>query len=169
MPLSNSESQRLDLLPGDLLVEAGDQRPGADGAHGLARDGPGLDRHAEIVSELEQQLVKNIFLTSVRFDVVDAVEQRTFEIVAVRLPRADVGGIELEDAEAEVACEHRVLVLDLLCGAAEAFLGEFGESARFAELVAEVSGSLLVFVPWIKGFRKLHKKLPKEMLSTLVM
>ncbi len=91
---------------GDFFVEAGDQRAAADGAHGLARDGPGLDGHAEIVSELEQKLVKDIFLTSVRFDVVDAVEQRTFEIVAVRLPRADVGGIELEDAEAEVAGEH---------------------------------------------------------------
>ncbi len=144
MPLGNTKGQRLHLLPGDLLVEAGDQRPGADGAHGLARDGPGLDGHAEIVSELEQKLVKDIFLTSVRFDVVDTVEKRTFEIVAVRLPGADVGGIELEDAEAEVAGEHRVLIFDLLCGAAEAFLGQFGDVTGLAKAVAEIGGSFLM-------------------------
>ena len=31
MPLGDTQGQRLDLLAGDLLVEAGDQRPGADG------------------------------------------------------------------------------------------------------------------------------------------
>ena len=127
MPLGNTKGQRLHLLPSNLFVETGDQRAAADGAHGLARDGPGLDGHAEIVSELEQKLVKDIFFTSVRFDVVDTVEKRTFEIVAVRLPGADVGGIELEDAEAEVAGEHRVLVFDLLGGATEAFLGELDD------------------------------------------
>ena len=88
----------------------------------FARDGPGLDGHAEIVSELEQKLVKDIFFASIRFDVVDAVEQCTFEIVAVRFPRADVGGIELEDAEAEVAGRTSGFSssCNLLCGAAQA-------------------------------------------------
>ena len=53
MPLGNSEGQRLDLLPGDFFVEAGDQRAGADGAHGLTRDGPALDGHTDVEPQLQ--------------------------------------------------------------------------------------------------------------------
>ena len=45
MPIGNAEGQRLDLVPSDALVKAGDQRASADGVDGLARDGPRFDGH----------------------------------------------------------------------------------------------------------------------------
>ena len=83
MPLGNTKGQRIDFLPVNMLVETDDQRPGTNGAHGLARDGPGLDGHAQVEAELKQQLVEDVVLASIRFDVVDAVEQRSFQVVAV--------------------------------------------------------------------------------------
>ena len=65
-----------------------------------------LDGHAEVEAELEQQLVEHVRLGAVGLQVLHGVEQRLVEVVAVRLPRADVAGVELEDAEAEIAREH---------------------------------------------------------------
>ena len=62
MPLGNTEGQWLDVSPSDLLVKAGDQRTGSDGAHGLANDGPGLDRYAKVEAQLEQQLAADVVL-----------------------------------------------------------------------------------------------------------
>ena len=75
--------------------------------------------------------------------------QRLCKVLAVRLPRPDVAGVELEDAEAEVARKHRVLFLDLLSGAAQAFFGQFGDVAGLPKLIAELRGCLLLFILWI--------------------
>ena len=83
--------------------------------------------------------------------------QRLRQVLAVRLPRPDVAGGELEDAEAEVAREHWVLFPDLLPGTAQAFFGQFGDVARLAEFVAEVGSDLLVFVVRIEWLRELNK------------
>ena len=106
-----------------------------------------LDGHAEVEAELEQQLEEDVRLGAVGLQVLDGSSSSVCaRFVAVRLPRPDVAGVELEDAEAEVAREHRVLVLDLLPGAAQAFFGQFGDGAGLAELVAEVCSGLLVLV-----------------------
>ena len=109
VPLGNAEGQRIDFPSVNMLVEAGEQRPGTDGVHSLACNDLGLDGHAQVETELKQQLVEDVVLASIRFDVVDTVEQRSFQVVAVRLPNADIGRVELEDAEAEVASERRVV------------------------------------------------------------
>ena len=103
VPLDDALRQRLHLAALDLLGEAGDQDAAADGVHVLAGDRARLDGHAEVEAELEQQLVEDVRLGAVGLQVLDGVEQRLVEVVAVRLPRADVAGVELEDAEAEVA------------------------------------------------------------------
>ena len=51
------------------------------------------------------------------------------EALAVRVPGPDVAGGELENAEAQVAREQRVLLPNLLPGSSEAFFGQFGDSA----------------------------------------
>jgi hypothetical protein len=45
------------------------------------------------------------------------------EVLAVRVPLADVCGIQLENTEADIAREERVLLFDLLSGPAQAFFG----------------------------------------------
>ena len=92
--------------------------------------------------------------------MLDRFEQRLVEVVAVRLPRADVTGVELEDAEAEVACDIGILVLDLLRGSAETFLGQFGDIARLAELVAEIGRSLLIDVLRVEWLGQLNENVP---------
>ena len=104
MLLGNAKGQRLHFLSGDLFVEAGEQRASADGVDGLARDVPGVDGHAEIEAELEQQFTENVLLTSVSLDVIDAVEQRLVQIFAVRLPGADVGRISLKTRKPTDGC-----------------------------------------------------------------
>lgn len=51
------------------------------------------------------------------------VEQRGFQIRRIGVPGADIGVVELEDAEAGVAGEHRAVGFDLGGGTAQAFLG----------------------------------------------
>ena len=81
-----------------------------------------LDGHGQVEAELEEQLEEDVLLGAVGLQVLDVIFQRLLEVVAVRFPRPDVAGVELEDAEAEVAGEHWVLRLDLLRSAAEALL-----------------------------------------------
>ena len=61
-----------------------------------------LDRHRELEAELEQKLEENVLLGAIGFHVLDGIEKRFREILAVRVPGADVGGVEFEDAEAEI-------------------------------------------------------------------
>ena len=121
MPLDNSQSQWLDFFTADFLVEAGYQCAAPNGVHGLVRDGPGLDRYAQVKPQLQEQFVEDVFLTSVRLDVVNAIEQGFFQVVAVRLPSADVGGVELEYAEAKVADNQVVLGLEFLSNPPDTF------------------------------------------------
>ena len=138
VPLGNTEGQRLDFFPNDLLVKANDQCSGTNGAHGLARDGPGLDWDAEVKTKLEQQFVEDVVFATIRLDVVNAVEKRFFQIIAVRFPGTDVGGVEFEDTKTEVACEHRGPVFYLLGGATKTLFCEFSDVTWLAEFVAEV-------------------------------
>ena len=169
VPRRHSVGEGFDVVPGNLVVEASDQRTGADGTDQLARDGARLDGHAEIKPELQQQLVEDVLLTAVGLDVFDVGQQRPFQVVTVRFPGADVGGVELEDAKAEVAREHGILVLDLLCGAAEAFFGKFSDVAGFAELIAKISGDFLVLGVGIERFRELHKDIAVVPLGNCVL
>src|SRR5690606_15944500 len=127
------------------------------GVHFLVGERARLDGDAEVEAELEQQLVQHIGLGAIGLDVLHGVEERLVKVVAVGLPRADVAGIELEDAKAEVAREHRILVLDLLRRAAEALLGELGDVARLAERVAESCSNCLVRVSGIKWLWELDQ------------
>src|SRR5690606_13084395 len=115
-----------------------------------------LDGDAEVEAELEEQLVQHIGLGAIGLDVLHGVEERLAKVIAVRLPCTDVAGIELEDTEAEVARVRRVLVLDLLRGAAEALLGQLGDVARLADFIAKACTSLLLSIGRIKGLRELH-------------
>jgi hypothetical protein len=70
--------------------------------------------HAEVEAELEEQLEEDVLLGAVGLEVLDGGFKGFGELVAVRLPRLDVAAGELEDAEAEVAREQRVLRPNLL-------------------------------------------------------
>ena len=50
------------------------------------------------------------------FEMFDGIEQGLVELVAIRVPGADVAGVEPEDAEAEVATERRSFFTNLLSG-----------------------------------------------------
>ena len=99
----------------------------------FAGDGLLLDRNGQVEAELEQQLEEDVLLGAVGLQVLDGLFKRLRKIVAVRFPGPDVAGGELEDAEAEVAREHRVLFPNLLAGTAQAFLGQFGDVAGFPD------------------------------------
>src|SRR5690606_9475217 len=98
-----------------------------------------------------------IGLGAIGLDVLHGLEQRLLEVVAVGLPRADVAGVELEDTKAEVTGVRRVLVLDLLRGSAEALLGQLGDVARFAKLVAKSRSSCLVGIIGIERLWELNQ------------
>ena len=86
------------------------------------------------------------------------VEQRPFQVATVRFPGSDVGGVELEDAKADVAGEHWVLGFDLLCGAAEAFFGEFGDSSSDLPSPSQKLAATLCSTAFgIKRLRKLNE------------
>ena len=84
------------------------------------------------------------------------------KVLAVRFPRPDVAGGELEDAEAEVAREQRVLFFDLLPSPAQAFFGQFGDIAGLAEFVAEFGGNLLLFALRVERLRKLNENIASD-------
>ena len=92
-----------------------------------------FDGHRQVEAELEQQLEEDVLLGAVGLEVLDGVFERFGEVLAVRLPRPNVAGGKLEDAEAEVARKHRVFFPNLLPGTAQAFFGQFGNVARFAK------------------------------------
>ena len=136
VPVHDAEGQRLDFLSGDLRGEADEQRAGADAVDGLASEGLLLDGHGQVEAELEEQLEEDIRLGAVGLEVLDRFFERLREVLAVRFPRPNVTGGQLEDAEAEVAGKQRVLFPNLLAGTAQAFFGQFGDGAGFAEFVA---------------------------------
>ena len=78
------------------------------------------------------------------------VEQRGFQIRRVGVPGADVGVVELEDAEAGIAGKQRILCLYLGGSAANSLFGEFRNGAGFAEFVAEVCCGFLLPICRIK-------------------
>ena len=78
------------------------------------------DRRA---AELQQQFVENVGIGSAGLNVLDVGEQAAFEVVAVGIPRTDVGGVELENSKTCVACNKRGVTLDLGGGATQAFFG----------------------------------------------
>lgn len=82
VPLGNAEGEQFDVFPIDPLVKTGDQRTDADGTDRFVHDGLGLDGHAQVHAKLDQQIVKDVVLATIRLDVVDAVEKRPLPIVA---------------------------------------------------------------------------------------
>ena len=85
------------------MGEADEKRARADAVDGLAGDGLLLDGHGEVEAEFEQQLEEDVRLGAVGLEVLDGGFERFGKVLAVRLPRPDVAGGQLEDAEAEVA------------------------------------------------------------------
>lgn len=61
-PGDHAVGQRLDLFAGYFFGQADDQRAGADVMHRLARERARFDRHAQIETKLQQQLVEHIVL-----------------------------------------------------------------------------------------------------------
>ena len=53
MPFRNADGERLGLFLSDLLVEADDQCPDANGAHSLFFNGTGLNRNTKVKSQLQ--------------------------------------------------------------------------------------------------------------------
>ena len=94
--------------------------------------------------------MEDVLFATIRLDVVNILEQRSFHVILVWFPGPDVGGVELEDAEAEVARKHRLFVFDSLRGTTEAFLGKFGNAPSLSNLVTEFGGRPLVLVSSIK-------------------
>ena len=92
----------MDFVPGDVLR---------------------FHRHAEVEAELEQQFEKDVLLGAPDLEVLHGSFKALGEVLSVRVPLADVCGIELEDAETEVACEQRVFVFDFFTCAAQSFFG----------------------------------------------
>ena len=140
-----------------MRSEANYKRARADAMNGFACDTFHFDRGGEVKAEFQKQLVENILLAAVGFQMLNGLLQCLGQIVAVRLPSLDIAGVELENAKAIVSCKHRILVFNLFTGTAEAFFGYFGNVPRLAKFVAKIGGDLLVFIVGVKGFRKLDK------------
>ena len=148
VPRHEAEGQRLHVGLRDGGREADEQRAAADGVDvmRLLRGSATcfrLDGHAEVEAELEEQLEEDVLLGAVGLEVLDGGFEGLGEVVAVRLPRPDVAAGELEDAEAEVAREQRVLLPNLLPGPAQAFFGQFGDGARLTSRSRTRSGLLV--------------------------
>ena len=79
---------------------------------------PRFDRHVEVKTELEEQFEEDVLLGAVGLEMLNGGFKGFGELVAVWVPRPDVAAGELEDAEAEVAREQRVLLPNLLPGTA---------------------------------------------------
>lgn len=127
VPVDNALGQRLHLLAGNLLGKTGHQDAATHGMHLTARDGALLDGYAQVEAELEQQFVEHIGLAAAFEQVILMIEQRSFQVVWLRIPRTDIGVVKLEDAEAGIAGKQRVVGFDLGGGAAQALFGEFGD------------------------------------------
>jgi hypothetical protein len=67
--------------------------------------------------------------------MLDERFQRLHKVIAVRIPRPDVTGRELEDTETKIAREHRVFFANLVPSTPQALLGQFSDGARFTKLV----------------------------------
>src|SRR5690606_24304548 len=117
------------------LSKAGDQDAAANAMHGLVGKIPLLNRHAEIETKLEQQLVKDVCLAAVALQMHLVVEKRLLEVVPVRLPRMDVAGVELEDAKAGVAGKHRGRFPDPQCCRAESCRCDIRNRANRSRLI----------------------------------
>jgi hypothetical protein len=78
----------------------------------------GLNRHAEIKAQLEQQLKEDVLFGAVSLEVFDGGFKGFGDLVAVWVPFQDVCRVQLEDAETKVTREQRVLLPNLLPGSA---------------------------------------------------
>jgi hypothetical protein len=83
----------------------------------------GFNLDTEIKAQLEQQLKENVLLGAVGLEVLYGGFKGFGDLVAVWVPLQDVCGVQLEDAEAEVAREQRIFLFDFLSGAAQALFG----------------------------------------------
>ena len=140
VPADDTQRQGFDFVPADLFRQTGKEHTAADGMDGLAGNVPVFHGHAEVQAELEQQLVEQISLAAARFDVLNGIEQGLFQVVSVRLPGANVAGVEFEDAKTDVARKQRIVGFDLLTGTAETFLGNVGDSLQRAGRVGNGLG-----------------------------
>src|SRR5262245_11738525 len=90
--------------------------------------------------------------------MLDGCLERLRQVVAVRLPRSDVAGVELEDAETKIAREHRVLILDLSGGPEKTFSGQLGDTTGPLQLIAEGGSGPLIVVLGVKRLGKLDEE-----------
>ena len=125
--------------------------------HKLSRDSA---HRKALMKNLSRQLFEEhrftyLQLLSEALATAELDVERRFVWTAVTRPMLERHGVTLDEVEglidilrrtteAEVTCEHRVLVLDLLRGATQALLGELGDVARLGELVAELGSDLLL-------------------------
>ena len=105
-PLHDPQGQWLGIGRLDLRREAGEEHAAADAFHLFARDLLRLDRDAEIEAGLEEDVVDEIVVGAVGLNVVDRFGDRRGDILRGRIPRLDIAGVELEDAEAEVTLKQ---------------------------------------------------------------
>jgi hypothetical protein len=98
--------------------------------------------HEQAEAELEEQLEEDVLLAAVSLEVLDGGFEGLGELATVRLPLANVYGIQLEAPEAEVSGKQRVLLVDFLSVPAGAFFGQFGDIAEFG---AKVRSDFLIF------------------------
>jgi hypothetical protein len=123
VPRHQPGGQGLHIGLRDGFGEACKQGARSDAVDCMACDFPGFDGHAEFEAELEQQLEENVLLGAVGLEMIHGGFEALGEVLAVRVPLADVCGIQLENTEADIAREERVLLFDLLSGPAQAFFG----------------------------------------------
>jgi hypothetical protein len=127
VPFDDPEGQWLDLVASDLGSETNDERTRANAVDCFPGNGLLLDWHAEVETELEEQLVEDVRLGPVDPKMLYAQLQRLFHIFADWLPGSDVRAIEFEDTEAYVTMKHRVFFPNLLPRSTETFFRYFGD------------------------------------------
>ena len=93
VPVDHTERQRFDICNSNPFGEAHQKRPSADTLYLLSAEGLLLDGHTQVKPKLQQQFVEDVNLVPVGFDVVDAFEQCLVQVIAVRFPGANVGGV----------------------------------------------------------------------------
>ena len=81
-----------------------------------------------------------------------------WKVLSVGVPGMDIARVELEDAEAEIACEHRVLSLNLRASTSKSLLGHFSDVRGLLASQNSLLPSGRVF--GIKWLRKLDKDEP---------
>jgi len=151
MPGHQRQGQGFHIGEGDGGGEAHHQGAGADRMKGVvlsraAWQGALFDGHAEVEAKFEEQLKEDVLLAAVAFEMLDGGFEAFVKAVGIGIPFADVGGIELEDAEAEVACEEGRLLANLISHSSQAFLRHFSYGSRFENLMTEIRCTFLGLV-----------------------